>query len=328
VAGALWGGAARADTPPERAALAEALFVEGKDLMRAGKLAEACPKLAESHRLDPGGGVVLALALCHEAAGKTASAWSTFGEALTFAVRDGDRNREAVARARIAALEPKLPRLVIVVAPAALGTAGLAVRLDGAELERPAWGTAMPVDPGDHHVEVSAPGKRTRHLVPAAQPSSTSSILVEGLEAEPAPPPPAPVLVPASASVPVGPLPPPPAPSSAEPPSSPLRPLGFAGIGLGAAGAVVGAGFLASAISQNNAANARCPGVDCSDLEAVELSRRAVVAGDVATGAFVGGALAAAAGVALLIAAPSPRGAPRRAWIAPGVGGALITGSF
>src|SRR5690242_4971467 len=62
------------------AAAAEALFEEAKRLFEQGDHGAACPKFSESYRLDPATGALFALALCHERAGKIASAWVEFME--------------------------------------------------------------------------------------------------------------------------------------------------------------------------------------------------------------------------------------------------------
>jgi len=54
---------------------AQSLFEEGVRLMKEKKYAEACPKLAESHKLEPGGGTDFNLAICPEGEGKPATAY-------------------------------------------------------------------------------------------------------------------------------------------------------------------------------------------------------------------------------------------------------------
>src|SRR5204863_10189231 len=71
------------------AATAEALFREGRALMEAGNYKAACPKLEESYAQDPATGTLLALGICQERAGLTASAWATYSDAATRAKRDG-----------------------------------------------------------------------------------------------------------------------------------------------------------------------------------------------------------------------------------------------
>ena len=112
-------------------ATAQALFDEAKRLMKAGKFAEACPKLTESQRLDPAAGTMVALALCHESEGKTASAWAEFGEVLSDARRDRRADREQAAQQHLKVLEPKLTRVVVTVVAE---VPGLEVRRDGAVL--------------------------------------------------------------------------------------------------------------------------------------------------------------------------------------------------
>jgi hypothetical protein len=149
--------AARAADPQEQQ-LAQALFDEGRRLMDGKRYGDACPKLAESQRLDPGGGTLLNLAICHEKEGKLATARSDFDEALSLATRDGRKDRQKIARERIAAIDAVIPRVTVIVAPAA-DIDGLEVKLDGLVLRRAAWGVATAVDPGSHVVEATATGR-------------------------------------------------------------------------------------------------------------------------------------------------------------------------
>src|SRR5215203_5725950 len=94
-------------------AAAEALFVEAKKLAGQGKYAEACPKFAESNRLDRGAGTLIHLGDCYEKNKQLSSAWATYKEASSAAQALGRKDWEKLASQRAAALEPKLARLTI-----------------------------------------------------------------------------------------------------------------------------------------------------------------------------------------------------------------------
>ncbi len=142
-----------------RRALAEALFRQARDLMSQGRYEEACPKFAESQRLDPGGGTLLNLAVCHEKQGKLASAWAEFQEALAQAKEDDRLDRVSLAEEHIAALEPQLARLTVTVAEPT--PPGLVVTVNKTPLGSAAWGAKMPVDAGTVVIEASAPGRES-----------------------------------------------------------------------------------------------------------------------------------------------------------------------
>ncbi|HEY6561598.1 MAG TPA: hypothetical protein VI072_30215, partial [Polyangiaceae bacterium] len=141
------------------AAFAETLYRQGRDLMAQGKAAEACPKFAESQRLDPATGTLLNLAACYETVGRLASAWLAYTEAAVAARRDGRADRVNFAEQRITLLEPKLSRLTVVVGPGA-DAPGLEVRLNGALFGSASRGVPTPVDPGTYRIEATAPGKK------------------------------------------------------------------------------------------------------------------------------------------------------------------------
>ena len=81
--------------------------------MKAGKYAEACPKLEAAQKLYSSAGILLNLGDCYEKIGRTASAWTRFGEAVSVATRSNRADDADEARRRQEALEPALVRLVI-----------------------------------------------------------------------------------------------------------------------------------------------------------------------------------------------------------------------
>jgi len=276
---------ARAGDP----AIAETLFREGKGLMKRGDYARACPKLAESQRLDPASGTLLALALCREKEGKVATAWAKYLEAEALARTDGNTPRAQAAQKRAAALEPTLAKLELVVGEDLRALPGLEIRLDGVILESAVWTTAVPVDPGERLVEAVAEGKKHwQATITITQPAERQAITIGPLEdlppePEPEPPPPAPV-----------------APTEA---SSALWVAGGVIGGLGVVALGVGTFFGVRALDHIGDAQDRCPTTQCSDPEAVDLNDSGALSADLSTGLIIGGGVATAAGIVLLVMA-------------------------
>ncbi len=164
-------------------ATARALFAEARKLMGEKKYEDACPKFEESLRLDHGMGTQFNLAFCWEQLGRTASAWATFLDVAAAARAAGQSEREAAARERANALEPKLSRLTIKV-PAPVE--GLEVTRDDLAVGRAAWGSAVPVDPDTHTLRASAPGKKPwQQQVSVASGGARVSVDVPKLEDAP-----------------------------------------------------------------------------------------------------------------------------------------------
>src|SRR6185436_13656654 len=74
----LWSSAALAQPA---GAQAEVLFRQGRTLLSAGKVAEACSAFEESQKLEPAVTTLLNLAGCREKLGQFATAWGLFLEA-------------------------------------------------------------------------------------------------------------------------------------------------------------------------------------------------------------------------------------------------------
>jgi tetratricopeptide (TPR) repeat protein len=127
---------------PAPAARADQLFRKARDLMDELRYAEACPMLEESFKLDPGGGTLLNLALCHEALNRTKTAYDEYKAVLERAQADKRPDRERVARERMANLEARVPTVLVRVAEA---DRDATILVDGAKI---ASGAPVRLDPG------------------------------------------------------------------------------------------------------------------------------------------------------------------------------------
>lgn len=299
---------------------AEALFAEAKRLVAQGKYAEACPKLAESNRLDRGAGTLIHLGDCYEKNKQTASAWATYREAAGAAQALGRKDWEQLSTQRANALEARLARLTVKVDPAN-DAEKFSVTRDGTSVSRASFNVPIPVDIGSHTVETtSATYKPFKTTVTVSKDGEKVEVTIPKLERTEAPPP-------------VATATPKPAPSSPSPPSpttteqnaggSSQRTIGFIVGGVGIAGVAVGAVTGLMAIGKSNDAKADCPqSGPCASRAAVDASESMQTFGLVSTIGFIAGGVGLAAGAALIFTAPK-EGATKttgRVRVVPGAG--------
>jgi len=156
----LIGTPARADDAPnaENVADAKVLFEEAQKLMDEKRYPEACAKFRASEHNAPKVGTLLNLADCYEKNGQIASAWATYGEAIALGRKESRPEYESFAKKKSDELEAHLVRLTIAV-PAEARTPGMKIERDGARVDEAEWGAPLPVDPGMHHIVVTAPKK-------------------------------------------------------------------------------------------------------------------------------------------------------------------------
>jgi len=313
-------------------AAAEALFGQAKKLAAQGKYSEACPKFAESNRLDRGAGTLIHLGDCYEKNKQTASAWATYKDAASAAQALGRKDWEKLATQRATALEAKLAHLTIKVDPANEkdGTNKTDVSRDGSTVSAVSWGVPLPVDSGMHTVEATGAGKKSfKTTVKVTKDGENVEVTVPKLEPD------------GTAAAPVAPKvdpTPPPKPATPPPPKkeggSGQKTIGMVLGGVGVAGIAVGAITGLMAIGKNNDAKDACPNDGpCGNRAAVDAADSASTLGLVSTIGFIaGGALLATGGV-LFLTAPSAAGDPpkqgkARVRFSPTAGGFTVFGAF
>jgi hypothetical protein len=274
---------------------AEALFEQARNAADAGSYASACPKFAESYRLDPTPGALLNLADCEEHLGHVATAWLNFRKAAE--VLAPTDSRLPIAKQKVAALEKRLSRLAIRLAPNA--PAGTLVKRDGEEITNAILGVAVPTDPGKHVVTVTAPGLREqRYEVAVAEGVSiefTAEAFANG----------APASAPASA--------PSTSPSTSlalTPPGQDdrgdLRTYGFIAGGIGAAGLLAGLVTRGLALGKKGSIADHCDANKLCDQTGLDAVSAADTLQTVSTVSLLVGVAGLGTGAYLILSNPKP----------------------
>lgn len=259
---------------------ADVLFNDGNRLMAEGKIAEACDAFESSNKLEPTAGTLIRLGDCREQNHQVASAWLAYKAAVA---RVKDARKRELASAKVAALEPRLSRITVLV-PAVSQIAELTITRAGAPIDPSEWNVAVPLDGGDIEIAASAPGHLPWHTT-VQLPSQDGALIVEVPRLAPIPPP---VVI---------------APTA--PPVAPKRFTTGRKIALGAAAASVGgavAGVLLGASAERNErdAFARCPNpsMPCDQAAIanrdLSLGNRRALQANIALGASAACAVAAA----------------------------------
>jgi hypothetical protein len=232
-------------------------------------------------------------------------------EAFRKAVRDAESEELQ--------LQPRIPRVTIVVAGSGAQLPELGVTIDRERVKSALLGVQMPLDPGNHQLEAQVPGGEISRVQFALAEREHKTVEIRVA---------APTSAPLAVATPV------PAPAISTPPEPPRsswhRPAAFAAGGLGLVG--LGTGIVTGLMAGSKYADAerQCPNRACVDgTEGADSLSSFRSLRTVSTIGYVASAVGIAAGVTILLTAPSRRDTNRAAvGIFMGPSGASITGAF
>jgi hypothetical protein len=249
----------------------------GYQLAQAGKCEEAIPHFLESLKLDAKAITLINLASCEEKTARLADALGHWVDARARAQAEGNAGIEEEAEKRAKALEPRLPKLTVVVAGA---PADADVTRDGVALGAASMGVPLPVNPGAHVLVVHAKGRADTSVSVSLAEGETKRIELKAG---------APVKEVAIAPV----TPPGPAPAAE---SRGLSPLVFIGFGTALVGVGVGSVTGIMAFGKASTADEACPNNQCTTegFDAVDSGR---TLGTISTIAFIAGGVGVGVGL-------------------------------
>jgi hypothetical protein len=309
---------ARAQVSDGDKAAARQLTIEGLGALEKKDFALAADLFTRADKLIHAPTVTLGLARADVGLGKLLAAFELYNrlvheplppnpsEAFTRSMDEG--------RAELAALTPRIPSLIIQVK----GANDPKVTLDGADVPSAVVGIKRPVDLGKHLVRAVAKGMLPAEATITIGEGKVETVTLE-LKAAPPGTPDAPEL--AGAPAVVGPGAPPPTPPP-EQGGQWRKPTGFALLGVGGAGLVVGAVTAGLAASKRSSLIQQCPTGHCpASLQPTLQSSVDAMHTDaaVSTAGFVAGGVLAAGGLILVLTAPKAQ-TTGSGWVMPLIG--------
>jgi hypothetical protein len=307
---------------------ADAAFKRGRELLKAGKHADACVEFEHSQKLDPAHGTAFNIAQCSEKIGKLARALELYRE---LAASDANAQRKQVAADAIPGLEQRVPKLHVRIAQVPTGLVLTIRDADGMQPPRSlAANQPVEIDFGVYTVLAKAPGISDWTQTVRIDQEGKTTALDPPFGKPPARPDPGP-----DRQAPDGMPSEPDDPDMAAAPSrrSSRKLAGTIAIAAGGAALIGGSVFGLLARSSWQEAKAVCGGTVCATSaerdRANEIAEDARGRATLSTALFVGGALAAGLGVVLVMTAPSTeREARVSGYVTPDGGGVTLIGRF
>lgn len=290
-------------------------FDRALKLMRDSKFEEACPLLETALAAEGTMIVRFRLAECYEQIGKLASALNAYQVVAGEAALSNMKDREAFAKKKAAELEPRVPRLKLIIPPEVGAITGLQITVDGKAIHRTDWGHGVLLDLGPHALAVAGPDYETWTLDFSLESErEVRSVQVPNRTiATSTPPPPSPNQ-------------PQPLPDSGDDAGGGMSALAIAGIvvlGVGVVLTGVSIGVGVDAKSQYDDTLDGCTDTDCPPGRQ-PAQRDAESQANIATALFIVGVAAAAGGALMWILAPSEDDVA----FGVGPGGAVLRGTF
>lgn len=286
--------AAQEQEDPAVIATARELAIAGVKLAQADRCPDAVPKLERAEKLHHSPIVLTRLGDCYIKLGQLIagieSLRSVLREPLPENPSEALQSAYTEASALVEATKPKLAKLTIKVRGLEAGddTDVVDLRIDDKSMPSALLGTAQVSDPGDHRVDVSAPGYLASHATVTIAPGGSESLEMK-LEPDPNAkqlqnaqllPPPAPQVPDASTFV------------AAPAVSSPNHLPAYITWGLSAAMLGVGVGFGFAAMENQSVLEDRCPDKVCPQelADLIDTSRTNAMISTIGIGAGLGGA--------------------------------------
>lgn len=215
---------------PDTKTRAQELFLDGRKAIDDGDWTTGCPKVRQSLELFAVANSHFTVAQCDEREGRISGALDHWERGVAL-VDDRNDPRTKVAKDHIAVLEPRVPRIRVVVPPA---SASAVILMDGSELAASTLVAPLRVEPGKHVFVVRARGRQDfRREIKVGERERTEFVANVGAPIVSGP---APSATGSGTTAP---------PDEPVPPSAPMHPRkvgGFVVGGIGAASLLVSAG--------------------------------------------------------------------------------------